>query len=437
MQNFKDFLKRLPRHWFVAASAWGSKIIVSLVQIISIRELLLFLGEDRYAVYLIAYSLTAWLLLSNFSVSISLQNYISEHRVKKQSYDEYMIAAVQIAAVIFLLVSGLAFFFSYPVQNILLRKFSAIPDLSSMPVVLTVSIVALITTLSSLSYSVYFARHKGYIPNILPAVSATCSMALITAFNKYSVMKHNIVLALLIFTVPQLIFSLIPFILVFRRYFSRILQFNKNVLKSLLVRAGKFHGVTVAGIVYAQTDYIIMSQTLLPKDIIIYNIFMRVFMIFYFIYASVLTASWPVFSEMYVEQRFKEIKTRIKKYILYAGGFIISGTLCTLIFSDFIVKTLAPDISARISPFFISLLGFYMLFKIFNDTFTSVLQSFNVIKILWIYAPFQIIINASAQYFFSKRCGINGIIIGLILSLLLTSVWMLPLKTYKILKEKT
>ena len=111
-----------------------------------------------------------------------------------------MIAAVQIAAVIFLLVSGLVFFFSYPVQNILLRKFSAIPDLSSMPVVLTVSIVALITTLSSLSYSVYFARHKGYIPNILPAVSATCSMALITAFNKYSVMKHNIVLALLIFT---------------------------------------------------------------------------------------------------------------------------------------------------------------------------------------------------------------------------------------------
>jgi hypothetical protein len=40
------------------------------------------------------------------------------------------------------------------------------------------------------------------------------------------------------------------------------------------------------------------------------------------------------------------------------------------------------------------------------------------------------------QYFLSKKYGIEGIVMGLILSIILVSIWVLPLKTYKILNSK-
>jgi O-antigen/teichoic acid export membrane protein len=91
-QYIKILIKQLPRHWVVASSTWISKIIVSLMQIVTIRSLLSYLGEERYAIYnMIAFSLTLWFNLVDFGLGFSLQNFISESRAKKESYENILL----------------------------------------------------------------------------------------------------------------------------------------------------------------------------------------------------------------------------------------------------------------------------------------------------------------------------------------------------------
>jgi O-antigen/teichoic acid export membrane protein len=259
-------------------------------------------------------------------------------------------------------------------------------------------------------------------------------MVIIVIINNCFQEKGNILLALLVFTVPQLLFVLFPFIKVFKNYFSRLLEFNTYVLKVLIVRATKFHGTIMVSLAYMQTDYLVMSQTLSVNEIVGYNIFMRVFMFFSYAYISFLAAFWPVSSEMYVNKIFKVIKNKIKKHLTYVTLSMVLGTIFIMIFSKSIIKILAPEQNISPTFWFMLLLGIYILVKAWHDTFAMFLQSINVLKIFWIYMPLQVIINLLLQYFLSQTYGVNGIVLGLIISTVCVSIWVLFIKTSKILK---
>jgi O-antigen/teichoic acid export membrane protein len=97
-----------------------------LCRFVSIRTLLIYLGEERYAVYTIALSLTLWFNLADFGLGFSIQNFISEARAKKESYEKYIIATLQI--IVFLLTVALlaVILISYTAQEIIFRKFDSV-----------------------------------------------------------------------------------------------------------------------------------------------------------------------------------------------------------------------------------------------------------------------------------------------------------------------
>jgi len=433
MEPIKVYFDKIPRHWITASSAWASKIIVSLVQIVSIRELLLYLGEDRYAVYAVAYSLMAFFSLSNFGIGVALQNFISGCRVKQESEDRYLLAALQISAAITLVALIITIIAASPLQDILFRKFPFVS--SSIPIVLAVGLFTIAMAFFQSSYNVFFAKHKGYIPNILPAIAAMCSMAAIVLLNRRSDIPHSIVLALMCFIVPQTFIAFVAFIKIYWKYIPKLFNIDKDAVKNLFTRAAKFQGISIAAILYANVDYIIMSQTVQSTDIVAYNIFTRVFMFAYFIHITWMTAIWPVLSEAYIAKRFKEIKDRMKKQFAYIGSFIIVSTIGILMFSGLIIRVLAPQANISVTSSLIIIMGFYFLVRCFSDIFSYTLQSFNILKIFWILAPFQIVINGAGQYFFSKWFGVQGILMGLTLSFLLTSILFLPHKLKTVLSD--
>jgi O-antigen/teichoic acid export membrane protein len=155
LKFIKTFIKLLPRHLVVASSAWVSKVIVSLVQIVSIRTLLSYLGEERYAVYTIAFSFTLWFNLADFGLGFSLQNFISEAHAKKESYEKYIITTIQI--IVFLLIAALlvVILISSPAQEIIFRKFTFIQEIQNVNIIFFVGIVCVTTVVLSIVYKVY------------------------------------------------------------------------------------------------------------------------------------------------------------------------------------------------------------------------------------------------------------------------------------------
>ncbi|MDR3124826.1 MAG: MATE family efflux transporter [Endomicrobium sp.] len=435
MKKINFLTKTIPNHLTVAVSAWASKIIIALVQIVSIKILLNYLGEDKYAVYAIAYSLIGWLTLSDFGVGFSLQNFISESRAKNENYDKYIVAALQIMAVVLVFSVSVIVFISFPVQNIVFKRFSYILELQTVNIVLVVGIVALVSWFLNIVSKVYYALHKGYIANLIPTISIVISMIVLVVVDRYTRKQGSVLLALLVFTMPQLIIVLFAFIKVFKNYFSKLLKFNVSVLKALILRSVKFHGVMLFSLAYMQTDYLVMSQTLKANEIVEYNIFMRVFMFFSYAYVSFLAAFWPVSTQMYVNRKFKELKNAIKKYLTYSTLFTILGTIFVMLSYKIIINILAPRQNILPTFLFMLLLGIYIIVRAWSDTFTVLLQSVSAFRIFWICMPIQLVVNFLLQYFLSKVYGVEGIVLGLIISTAFISVWVLFLKTRKLLKQ--
>ncbi|MDR2252013.1 MAG: MATE family efflux transporter [Endomicrobium sp.] len=435
-QYIKTLIKQLPRHWVVASSAWISKVIVSLVQIVTIRTLLSYLGEERYAIYVIAFSLTLWFNLVDFGLGFSLQNFISESRAKKESYEKYIIATLQIIVPLLAIVLLAITLISSHVQEIIFRNFTFIQEVQNVNIVLFVGIICAATAVLSIAYRVYYALHKGYIPNIMPAIAAIISMFFIVLFNRYSPLRCSILSALLIFTLPQLLLALIPFIIIFKDYFSKTLNFNFEVIKSLFTRSLKFYGISILGLAYMQTDYLVMSQTLNSSEIVKYNIFSRVFMFFTFVHITMMQAIWPISAEMFIRMEFIKIKIIIKKCIRALAIFIALGAISIMFFANFIIKVLAPGLNIDPPLSLIALLGLYTFLLAWQNTFAILLQSMNVLRIFWIYLPPMVAINVLFQYFMSKKYGAEGIVLGLITSMILMSFWVLPAKVYSIINKR-
>ncbi|EAM5567772.1 transporter, partial [Salmonella enterica] len=83
-------LVRIPRHLIIAASSWLSKIIIAGVQLVSVKFLLEILGEESYAVFTLLTGLLVWFSIADVGIGSSLQNYISELKADRKSYDAYI-----------------------------------------------------------------------------------------------------------------------------------------------------------------------------------------------------------------------------------------------------------------------------------------------------------------------------------------------------------
>ena len=435
-KNFKNFLKQFPRHWVVTASAWGSRIVSALIQIISIRALLSYLGEERYAVYVIAYSLSGWFALCDVGVGTALQNFISECRARNENYNKYLLAALQLIAAFLLIFIIILLIVSPFIQSGLFSKYVNLPEIQTINIIAVIGCVFIVTALANIVYKVYFALQKGYVSNILPALSMVLSMIIIVIINEYSTVRNSILLALLAFSLPQLLIALFPFFKIFRNFFKEIFNFDSNTIKQLFIRAAKFSGFAVMAAMTLQIDYLIMSQTVDPSGITAYNIFGRFFLVLMFIHSALLAASWPLSNEMFNRGEYAGIKIMLRKYLLFGFAIISLGSFFVYLFSDLIIKILAPETFINTSTIFFILFASYFLLRVLSDTFAMFLQSINAIRVFWIFIPFQALISFAAQLYLSSKYGIHGILGGLIISFILTSCWILPYKTWKVFKSK-
>lgn len=430
-----NILANIPNHIKVAMSAWISRIGIAIIQIFTIRTLISYLGEEKYAVYVILYSLLAWCNLAECGIGSSLQNYISESRAKNKDYNVYLRTSLQIIIVLFIVFLFLLFICSGLLQNFLLGKYLHIQEIATVNIVLIITCIFIILTFINISIKILYAMQKGIIPNILQLVSYIISAISIIILNKYFNNNSSILLALLCFCIPQVLVMLIPFIKIFKTSFNKLFVIDKEVLRLFIIRAIKFGGFAVMAACVLQIEYIVMAKTLDANSITTYNVFSKLFLFIAFVYSSVLTAFWPVSNELFNTRQISKLKSLLFKYSVLGVLLMIIGIFGVYLFKDYVLKILVPNLDISVGFIFFILFIIYYVMRVISDTYAMFLQSANVLKIFWIYTPFQAVISIIAQYFLSLKYGIYGIIIGLILSFLLTSAWICPYKSYKIFKS--
>lgn len=409
----------------VAGSAWLSRLVTAAVGLVSIRILIKGLGTDQYAVYAVLGGLQGWYLLADLGIGNSLQNHISERRALKHQYEDLVVTAGVIAISLMLLSIGLIYVSSPVLAPVIMPGFSFLGEIEKNSQFFIVGLISITSCAGSVIYRIWYAEQKGYLANILPAVASLISLAAVV-FVSRSFLEHKLYWSLMAAFAPAAVLPMVALLHRVVRGLLRSKSVKRDVMWLLVKRGLKFWLTAIMAAGVLQVDYVIMARYLSANEIVLYNLTAKIFALVYFMYTSILNAIWPLCAEAIARNFWSEVIGYVKRYI-FIGFVLICGSTSLLVFlMPQVVALLAPGKVVTVPVIFIVLVGGYNAIRIWSDTFAMVLQSMSYLRPFVIYIPVQAFITIVLEMFFAPRFGVNGIVYGLVISFLLTSVWILP-----------
>lgn len=423
----KLFGFNIPSHFFVAGSAWVSRIVMAMVQFASIRILIDILGLEQYSAFTLLTGIAGWFLLADLCVGVSLQNYISEARAQKKAYDEWIITAGIIVVVLMIIAITSLYLISPYVAPYFLKQYVFLNDEKKSELFFLVGGLSVAGGIGNIICNVWYAEHKGYLANIVPALASVLGLAGLF-YLKGVPLVERLYVCLAVFSAPSAV--LLLFGLAWRIYYHAARTSGVQAIeiaRKLLKRGYRFwlFGILSLGVV--KVDYVIMSQFLNAHEIVVYSISTKVFGLSFFLYSSILYALWPVMTEKIADGKWYEVGQYIKRYLFLGFAVTFVSTILLIWLMPVAVDLLAPKSSVVVPNGFIYLLGTYQMILVWTGIFAMILHSMSELKVFWIPTFFQALISVCAQWILVPIMGLYGIVIGLIFSFLITVSWALPL----------
>lgn len=416
----------------VAASSWVSRVVVVLAQFASIKILLNELGVADYAGYVIAMSIGGWVLLFDFGFGAALQNRISERRALNQPYNDAISFTFCISAfgLFAFMVIGAAF--SGWLGPIFLGGGGGGSEAALADRFEIILILFGFSVLGGISYKVYFAEHKGYFANLFPAIAALIGLLFVLIFLP-DCSGDKVTFALFIYNVPSAAIAIAVFLRLLTNRWS-----NPVFDMSLFQMASRFWIVAIMSAITLNLDYLIIGKRLSSGDVVVYQLVTKIFGLLYFVFSAVLSAVWPVFSEMLISGKGKEVAIIINRYVCTAVLITSFFTLCFCFFRKNISDYYFPVHDAvELEVPFIVLVGAYNVVLLVISVYSVALQSANITKVFIVWTPVQAILSVFGQWFLSGYFGIYGIIMGLLVSYLLVPFWLIPYSFKNLISEKS
>ena len=154
------------------------------------------------------------------------------------------------------------------------------------------------------------------------------------------------------------------------------------------------------------------------------------------VYSILLLTTWPTISELMYANKLTEARSKVlltvKQGLIF--GVVTGGLL--IIIAPWILSVVSTG-KVDLVPNIIYLAWlFYILIRIWCDTFAMGLLSIGKSSVINKYVPFQAAISLTGQYMGGTKFGVVGVIFGLIVSFVLTAAWILPWKFYKLTNSK-
>lgn len=420
-----EYLKNVaPKYLLIASANWISKGITALLNLFSVRILSSSLSEQDYTLFIVLIGLQSWFILSDFGIGSSIQNFISESRANNKSEKEY-IASGNVLLILFCIALFLIILIvSYLIAPDYLKAFSEYTSREKMQLFILGASLLLFTNLFEVVYKFYYAQGRGHNAIFIYTLGRVLSFVGIWVLYKWQ-LTNNIMVFIIIYQLPMVIMPFFSF-LTFVKKNNLSFKLSDNYAK-ILKRGIGFWVFTFMIYIPFQFDYYLIANYLPSKDVIIYNLFKRIFEIGTFIYGAVLVSIWPICTELLVKKEWEEMIAKIKKIIFVGLVFISLFIIGLLLLSDLIISILLKDIQIQVQWGFILFFGFYFILRVWIDTFTMVLQSINKFKILWINFSAIAILSVTLEVILVKPFGLYGVVAGLIIPIMLSAVWYLPL----------
>ncbi len=389
---------------------------------------------EGYAFFTILISVAGWFTLVDFGVGQSLQNFISESRAKESDHAELVISAVLISFTT-LLFSLLLLLVLYKWASLeVLTNFKNITVEEKSLSFLLIGLVSIFGAFGSLIYRIWYAEHKGFKVSFFGFAAAVLSFLIILIIKNYE-FKYKPITFALFSLAPLALLSMFALFLKVRRKPKHAFKLNLILIKRITTRAQSFFTFNLLAALIIQVDLLFLAKYVDAKEIVIYSIATKIFSIVSFLTGSLLQAFWPNCAESLAKGRRGDVLIFVEKYLIFTLFFLIVFSAAVYFFTDQIISMFMFNYDLKIPKHTIIMFFILFLIRAWTDVFSMILQSTNDMRYIFFTTLVQAVFVLCLMSYFIPIYGVTGALISLIFSWLLTVSWMLPLRTFNLMKK--
>ncbi len=375
-----------------------------------IRLVLDYLDVEKYGIWLVLFSFTAWLNLMDVGIAQGLRNKFAESIAKQQIEKAKYYVSTAYAIIIFI---STVFFVLFLCVNHFIdwtRILNASPSLKDDLDLLALFVFG--------SFSLTFVLK--IITTLLVADQRPSILYLKNLIEK--ILKVILVFALICTTEGSLLslgiaYSLIPIVVLLGITFYYFARDFKNVrpaweyvsmryLDDLIGLGWKFFVIQIAVVVLFATDNIIITQLLGPEHITPYEISKKYFSIPLMLFIVLVQPLWSAVTDAFYKDDYAWIRRSERRLIKIYGSFVVL-TVAMLLLSNKIYSVWLAD-SVQI-PFRLSVLwAVFTMVMMVSSMYTNIINGLGKVTISLVTATFNLLINIPLSLLLGGYLGLGS-----------------------------
>ena len=386
--------------------------------------LLSILGDSKFGVYTSALSLVSWIYYFDFGIGSGLRNKVSES-VVKNDYDTahksinvayIIVSIISIAAFLIFLVCS--FFIDF---NTALN--AQLTDENLNTILIIAILFACINFVMSLSSNVLLSIQKTALVNGLGIVSKVLMVIALLLF-KFLGIKWML-LVVLVEGAAQIIRNIIAIICT-KHFDNQLVPDFKNIdfkyAKGILGFGIQIFMMQISALVLNATDNLIIMKFFAAADVTPYSMCHKFFTIINAFFVAATGPLWTTYTNAYTLKDVKYIKKTLKKALAFYGITLVGIIIGIFIFKPFMKIYLGKELYYQ--PGLIILVALYYALLIFSHNFSDFVHGISKVKLKTIECIVGAVLNIPTSIWFATtlKLGLNGVILGSILSLFITTI---------------
>lgn len=209
---------------------------------------------------------------------------------------------------------------------------------------------------------------------------------------------------------------------------------NFKYAKSLMNVGLSFFILQVISIIYYETNNIIITKTLDPLNVTVYNLAYKYLTIIGMFFSIILAPFWSAFIEARVLKDINWMKAETRKLYKVFLFFVI-GAVFLVIASPFVYGVWFGN--AVSIPFVLTaLMGIWQIINMWNSLHSTLIYGFGKIRVQMIASVTVGMLNIPLTILLCRYWGLSGVVFSQILLAILIS-WIGPLQLKKLFNDDT
>lgn len=386
-----------------------------------------FFSQEVYGVWVTMFSFISWINLFDIGIGNGLRNKLTQSLVDEdyKKSRKYIATTYITLGVVSFFIFIVFFFVSYYIDW---NKVFNITNLSSsyLRIVVTLNIFFMcLTFVLKTADNIYFAFQKtAFIGMFQLIIQGLNFIILLIVTNFYNPNDKLLILSFL-FGLSALVVQVLSTAIIFiknKELKFSIFDFNKNLIKDLLILGGKFFIMQIAALIIFTTDNMIITQIYGPKDVTPYSITFKIFSLITIVHGVIMTPMWTAFTQAYHQKNKSWILKIVKKLRVLELFIIVGAIIIYFLFPLFLKYWIKSEI--YISNILKIGFAFYVIISTWNGIQSNVLNGFGRIEHSYKISIIEGIVNIPISIYLAKNMnmGVAGIIWGTNLTLMISAV---------------